>query len=155
MWRHAWVSSIDKWNAEMPQPFCLAQNWGEGLIAYGTREWDDYSVTCCRFMIHLGTAGILIRVQGLRRYYALRFHINNRVSLVRVMDDAREELDSVPYEWKVEKPYQLHIAVQGDKISAAIEGGPSLAATDRTYSNGAFGLLVHEGSASATEFRIE
>ena len=72
MWREAWVDGVDIWeDRRWPVDFQLSQNHGTGLIAQGTEEWTDYTVSATVRSPLAEAAGIAARIGGMRRYYAL------------------------------------------------------------------------------------
>jgi ADP-ribosylglycohydrolase len=154
-WRRAWVQSVSIWNKQLPEPFRISQDQGEGIIVHGNREWINYKVECFGFTISLGSSsGLIARVQGLNRYYALLFMPNNQVALTKVRDHERVELAKASFNWDFEKHYNIRIVVDGIKIIGAIEGGPVLETFDQTYQNGGIGMVVSEGSVCAKKFVI-
>ncbi len=71
LWRRAWVDAVDNWDARRNASFRIVQNEGMGMIAQGTREWTDYQVKASMFSLLAASFGLAVRVQGMRRYYAL------------------------------------------------------------------------------------
>lgn len=121
-WRQAWVNGVSKFHQWGPS-FFLAQDAGEGIISYGTREWRDYVVSVSDFRVNLGgPAGVAVRVQGLRRWYALLFKAGNRVALVKALDKEREELATSHYSWEIDCKSQIEMNVKGDLITARADG---------------------------------
>lgn len=147
-WRMAWVNGVDFFSKRFPQSFRISQNRGEGLIAHGTREWTDYSVST-EVIIHLGTyGGVALRVQGLRRYYGVRLTRTGKLQLVRVKDEAVTVLAEKDFSLEFEKKLAITASVRGKTISAEV-AGVSISAEDDAFANGGVGLVVHEGALSA------
>lgn len=115
------------------------------MVIQGTREWQDYSVQAT-FKPHLARSfGLAARVQGLKRYYALRLTADGQVQLVRQLDGTTI-LASAPWEWKLYEPYTLELAVSGALIIAKVDGRLLFNTQDQSpLVNGAIGLLVEEG----------
>lgn len=154
MWRHAWVDAVDSFNARWPEPFRLVQNRGTGMLIHGTRDWRDYQVTA-DVTPHLArSAGLAARVQGLRRYYALRLTERTSVQLVRVLD-GEEVLARLPFAWDFGATYTLRLTVTGSHITAAVNG-TSLDAHDpgSPLSSGGIALLVEEGRTATNMVRV-
>ena len=83
-WRRAWVNGVSFLSRNFPQAFRISQDRGEGMIIHGGRQWTDYRVETA-LTIHLAQyAGVGIRVQGLRRYYAALLVRPGLFRLVRV-----------------------------------------------------------------------
>ena len=154
-WRKAWVDGVSKFHAGMSQPFYVAQDDGEGIISYGTREWKDYRVLVSNFVTNLGSpAGVAFRVQGLRRWYALLLYKGGRVAFVKVVDESREELSSADFDWKLDRAYEIAVTVKDDHMDAEIDGEAVLEAADGKYQEGGIGLVCNSGSISADAIEV-
>ncbi|KXL46581.1 hypothetical protein M433DRAFT_160304 [Acidomyces richmondensis BFW] len=155
-WREAWINNVSKFQKWSHGPsFYLAQNDGEGMISYGTREWTNYRVTVIDFRVNLGThSGLAVRVQGLKRWYALLFMPGERVAFVRALDTHRDELAGTDFEWKLDQTYKLAIEVDGDIMRAAIDDSMVLETSDRRNTCGGIGFVVTNGSVSAEEVKV-
>ena len=131
MWRRAWVNGVDDFMA-MPwvEPFRLIQNAGRGMLIQGNRDWRDIVVSadvCC----HLGVcAGVAVRVQGMRRYYALLLHRSGEVQITKVVGD-ETVLARAPFAWALGQTYQLQLCVRGRDLIACVDGSEVLAASMR------------------------
>lgn len=153
-WRQAWVNSVSRFHQWGPS-FFLAQDAGEGVISYGTREWKDDQMSVSDFKVNLGgPSGVAVRFQGLRRYYALLFKAGNRVTIVKALDEEKQELASARFDWQLDTDYQISIVVKGGSIRAQIDGRHIVQAKDSRYGEGGIGFIVTDGSAAAEEVRI-
>jgi ADP-ribosylglycohydrolase len=152
-WHRAWVNAISTFR-DLFGPLYAAQDSGEGIAIYGTREWTDYRAVAHRFIVNLGSAGVAARVQGLNRYYALVFMAGGRIALIKARDELRTILASGEFDWKVDTPYQVVISTRGSSINGSIDGGPTLTATDDEYTGGGIGLVVTEGSISVKHITL-
>ncbi|KAH7140416.1 ADP-ribosylglycohydrolase-domain-containing protein [Dactylonectria estremocensis] len=153
-WRRAWVSSVDKMHTNMGPSFFLAQDRGEGILSQGTRDWVDYNVAVSDFVVNFGgPMGVAARVQGLNRYYALVFTKDKQIALVKAADEKRIELASRSFDWKHDTKYDVHLTVQGSKITGQVRG-VDLAAVDEDYAGGAVGLVVTDGSLGAESITV-
>ena len=153
-WRQAWVNGVSRFHQHMKPSFFLAQDNGEGLVSYGTREWKDYKVSVSNFRVNLGSpAGVAVRVQGLRRYYAFLFTAQG-LDMVKALDEKRQMLISVEFDWELDTAYQIDIVVRGDHILARIDGQDVLEATDSRFREGGIGFVVTNGSVAAEEVRV-
>ena len=153
-WRQAWVNGVSKFHQWGPS-FFLAQDAGEGMISYGTRDWKDYKIAVSNFRINLGEqSGVAVRVQGLRRWYALLFMAGNRVALIKAFDEEREELTSASFEWEIDGSYQIELYVKGDTIRARVNDTNLLEAKDSRYGEGGVGFIVTEGSIAAEQVKV-
>jgi ADP-ribosylglycohydrolase len=141
-WHRAWVNGADKFSNSW---FVIAQAQGEGIITYGTREWDNYSVRVPKFMIKFGApAGLAIRVQGINRYYAVTFTADKRINIVRAHDAHRSVLSSAAFPWELDCTYSVTLTAVDNIIS-----------TDSHYDRGGIGLIATDGCVSADCFIIK
>lgn len=155
-WRLAWVNGASFFSKRFPQSFRISQDRGEGIIIHGSRDWTDYKVAADA-MIHLGNeAGVAVRVQGLRRYYAAVLTRDGRLRIVRQRDETRTVLAETPFDWQLETAYDLAVEADGPAIRVRV-GNTELAARDDSadgFRDGGIGLLVHEGALSSNAVRV-
>ncbi|KAL7934940.1 ADP-ribosylation/Crystallin J1 [Trichoderma chlorosporum] len=150
-WHRAWVNGANNFST---YSFLIAQGHGEGVVIYGTREWDNYSVTVPNFMIKFGApAGIAIRDQGLNRYYAVYFTEDRRITLVKALDAQRIELASEPFPWELDHKYRVKLTAFGDIIRVCVDD-VKLQIADGQYGGGGIGLVATDGCVSADCFII-
>ncbi|GAA1861791.1 ADP-ribosylglycohydrolase family protein [Asanoa iriomotensis] len=156
MWRRAWVKAVDRWDQHWPEPFRLVQNRGTGLLIQGDREWRDYTVTA-DVTPHLAEAvGLAARVQGLRRYYALRLAGRDRVELVRHLDGPEPTvLAATPYTWEFGETHRLTLRVAGSRITATLDGAELFDLDDTALSCGGVALLVEQGRTATQAVSIQ
>ena len=154
MWRRAWVSGVDDFMA-MPwvEPFRLIQNAGRGLLIQGNRDWRDIvvsaDVTC-----HLGDcAGVAVRVQGMRRYYALILHRSGEVQITKVIGE-ETVLARAPFVWELGQTYQLQLCVRGDDLIASDDGREVLTASDEALTCGGMALVIEEGRTATQQIAV-
>ncbi|KKY16293.1 hypothetical protein UCRPC4_g05955 [Phaeomoniella chlamydospora] len=157
-WKRSWIQNVHSFQT-FADPSCwIAQDSGEGIIIYGTRDWVDYQVVAHGFQVHLGAlAGIAVRVRGLNRFYALLFKPEGQVAIIKARDDQRTELVSTSFKWQRGLHYEVSIIVTGDKIHSYVSYGSErvdLEAKDHEYAAGGIGVVVADGSASVDWFKI-
>jgi len=174
-WWRAWVNGVTTFRTDMGPSFYLAQNIGEGMISYGTQEWVDYNLHVNGFRVNLDeNSGVAVRVQGLRRYYALIFKRGDRIALIKARDGVKTELTSAAYEWNVDKQYRVSMHIRGPYIIGAvhmqkrlivedleeedtesdIDQVMSIFAMDCSWQRGGIGLIVAAGSVSADSVEV-
>ena len=144
-WRRAWVNGVTSfWSWQ--KAFRINQSSGEGLLAYGAREWTDYSVSS-DLAVNLGDGGFAVRVQGMRRYYAIRLLRRGALQIVRVRDDEQRVLSECPFPFALDKVISLRATVRGATISASADGIVLTASDDSTerLADGGIGLIVTSG----------
>ena len=152
-WRRAWVNAVDVFSTSFPQAFRISQGRGEGMIIHGGRQWRDYRVETA-LTVHLaGRAGVGVRVQGLRRYYAALLVRPNVLRLVRARDGETTVLAEAPFPWTFEKPYRFLVQVAGPTLEVAVEGVRLTARDDGedALADGGVALIIEGGAASADE----
>jgi ADP-ribosylglycohydrolase len=155
-WRRAWVNAVDIFATYFPQAFRVSQDRGEGMLIHGGREWRDYRVETA-LTVHLAEhAGVGVRVQGLRRYYAVLLVRPNVLRLIRVRDGATTVLAEAPFAWSFERPYHFVIEVVGSAIEVAVDGVRLSARDDsaETLVDGGVALIIAGGASSTDEVRI-
>jgi hypothetical protein len=155
-WRKAWVDSVSFFSNLFPSSFRISQSRDQGLIIHGTRQWTDYEVSS-DIVIHLGTyGGIAVRVQGLRRYYAVRVTRDGQLQIVRVRDAETTVLARTGFLLIFEKKISAKVTVNDTHITATFDD-VTLRADDQTaaaFTNGGIGLLIAEGALSTDEVRV-
>lgn len=144
-WRRAWVNGVTSfWPWQ--KAFRINQSGGEGLLAYGTREWTDYTVAS-DLAVNLGDGGLAVRVQGMRLYYAIRMLRRGALQIVRVRDDDQRVLSECPLPFTLDKVISLRVTVRGSAISVMADG-ITLTTSDNSaqrLANGGIGLIVANG----------
>ncbi len=155
-WRRAWVNAVDNFSTTSPQAFRISQDRGEGMIIHGSRQWRDYRVETA-LTVHLAEqAGIGVRVQGLRRFYAVLLVRSNVLRLVRARDGETTVLAETPFEWSFERSYHFILATEGQTIEVTVDG-VRLAARDESegaIANGGVALIIEGGAASSDEILV-
>ena len=151
---NAWVQACSAAYPEGEHTYRLIQDEGTGLFIQGTREWQDYAASAT-LTPHLARSfGVAARVQGLRRYYALKLVAGGKAQLVRELDGTHI-LAEVSCAWKLYEPYKLCLEVKGNKLTGYVNGKALLQATDGTLTDGALALLIEEGRLGCDEVEVE
>ena len=155
-WRRAFVNAVSAISDHYPESFRVSQNRGTGLLIYGGRDWQDYSVST-HLTPHLcQSAGLAVRVAGLRRYLAARFSPTNGLELVMRRDDSEQVLANLAVSWRFDAEVSLSVEIRGQLLVATLDDQvvtATLPADAPTY--GGFALMVTEGSLSADEISVE
>jgi len=153
-WLDAWVQAVTAVRATREHAYDIVQNEGTGLLIQGTREWQDY-VFDATLTPHVARSfGIAARVQGLRRYYALRLALGGRAQLVRELDGTHV-LAEAPYDWELYASYQFELQVQGSKLIGRVNGQTLFQVEDDSpLTGGAVALLVEEGRVGCDQVEV-
>ena len=159
MWRRAWVNGVDSYDFRWPEAFRIVQNRGRGLLITGTRDWNDYEVQA-EMTLHLcKAAGVAVRVQGLRRYYALllgRAEDGRGVArLVRALD-GDTVLAEADFPWEYGESHTFALRVTGNRLQAAIDNLDKhlFDVTDSELNGGGIALVVEEGRVMSDEVAV-
>jgi hypothetical protein len=155
VWRRAWTNGMDEWSGSASVAYRMTQNHGCGLIIQGTREWQDYEADATVATTLAAAAGIAVRVQGMRRYYALLLVHGGRVRLVKRLGEERV-LAEAPFAWELERPYRLRLRASGNRLTAHVDGAAILEAedADEPFAEGAAGFVLTEGSMVSDAFTV-
>lgn len=148
-WRQAWVNGVDALETRWPEAYRLIQNHGRGLISQGTREWTDYRASAT-ITPHLSSAsGLGVRVQGMRRYYALLLCTDGGRRTIRLVKalDGETVLAETDLAWAFDAPYHLALEAEGSRLRAFLDGALlfDLEDTNRPLAGGAVALVCEEG----------
>ena len=149
-WRRAWINGVSFFSRHFPMSFRISQERDEGLIIHGTRQWTDYRVKS-DVTVHLGQyGGVAIRVQGLKRYYAVRVMRDGRAQLIRVRDKLTRVLAEAPFDFAYERAVHFDLSASGNRITARVDELVLQASDDEpdAFRDGGIGLLICEGALS-------
>ena len=155
MWRRAWVNGVDSFDWWWPENYRIIQNEGRGLLIQGTRDWTDY-VAAADVAPHMAkAAGLAVRVQGMRRYYALLLCDDQTVRLVKALDGdtvlAEEE-----FAWRFGGTYDLELAVEGNRLRGKVNGELVIDVedSDRPLTGGAVALVCEVGRTATNAVSV-
>ena len=149
-WLRAWVQGTHTWRSTPEQPFIVAHNEGRGLVSQGTRDWTDYEVSTS-LTPHLSrAAGVAMRVQGLRRFYALLLREGNTVCLCKMLG-SEVVLAEREFKWEYDQTYHLRLGGTGAHFQAWLDGQLifDVHDPDAPLLSGGIALVCEEGSLSA------
>jgi ADP-ribosylglycohydrolase len=145
-WRRAWVNAVDLWDGQWREAFRLCQNAGRGLLIQGTQGWRNYAAEAELSITMAKSAGIAVRVQGLRRYYALLVRDGGAVELVK-FDDVEEVLMRREFPPRLGPKVKLKLRAEGAVLKAWRDDEAIFEFSDahRPISCGAAAFVVEEG----------
>jgi len=156
MRRVTWVDGLDQGVQHWDQQYLrLVQNEGRGIVSQGAHDWRDYRV-CADVTPHLAKAvGLAIRVQGMRRYYALLLKEGNKACLVKMRDD-ETVLAEMDFDWQYGETFRICLEARGNQLQAAIDGQLLFSVEDpaEVLDHGAVGLIVEEGRTATYQVRV-
>ena len=124
------------------------------MLIHGTREWENYRASA-RLRPHLAQSfGIAARVQGLKRYYALKLVAGGKAQLVRELDGTHV-LAEVPLDWKPYLDYAFELVVDRNRLTAKVDEQILFELEDASsLTGGAMALLAEEGRVAAEEVAV-
>jgi len=156
VWRQAWVDAMDQWELWWPQPFRLVQNEGRGLLMQGTWEWENYVVEADITPWLMDAAGIGVRVQGLKRFYALLLVKGKKIRLMKALD-GDTILAEVDYEWETYGTYQLKLQVSDQKLTAWVNDELQFEVMDddTPLMGGAAAFVIDQGHISSQVMTVK
>ncbi len=130
------------------------QNEGTGLLIHGCRGWTDVCVESELTPMLLEDAGLAVRVQGLKRYYALRITRNRQLQIVKSLGKVTV-LAEASLEWKLDSPLRFKLVVIGNQLFGSV-GDTVIEAMDaeKPLANGAIGIVVTEGRIGFESVKI-
>ena len=101
------------------------------------------------------SAGVAARVQGMRRYYAVRLARNGMEPTLQLIRMLNEEtvLAEKPFAWELGETYALKLTVEGDRLVAQ-SGETVLTASDPALTCGGIALLIEEGRTATQTVRV-
>jgi hypothetical protein len=155
MWRRAWVDAVDHFDAGWPEAYRAIQDEGRGMVAQGTSDWQDY-----RASAQIGTTlaqaiGLAVRVQGLRRYYALLLDRDAGARLVKMLD-TEHVLAEIDYAWDFDTPYQIALEICGSQLRAWINQALIFDLDDKEqpFGGGGVALICENGCLSTDAVHV-
>ena len=108
-----------------------------------------------RLTVHLAEyAGVGVRVQGLRRYYAALLVRPDVFRIVKVFDGAVKTLAETSFAWEFETPYPFVVEVGGRTLRASIGAVDIVATDDDALADGGVALVISGGALSCDEVRV-
>ena len=155
VWRNAWVDAMDEAHS-WKEPYRLIKNEGRGLYMQGTREWKDYQAEADITPWLMDAGGIAVRVQGLKRFYALQLVKGNKVRLLKALDEDTI-LAEKDFDWEIHKTYALNMQVSGNQIKAWVDGDLQFDVTDvdTPLSGGAVAYTVDLGHIASQAMTVK
>ncbi|MEZ4718496.1 MAG: ADP-ribosylglycohydrolase family protein [Caldilineaceae bacterium] len=155
MWRRAWVNGVDSFDWWWPENYRIIQNEGRGLLIQGTRDWTDY-VAAADVAPHMAkAAGLAVRVQGMRRYYALLLCDDQKVRLIKALD-GDTVLAEQDFAWRFGGTYDLELAVEGNRLRGKVNGELlfDVEDADRPLTGGAVALVCEVGRTATNAVSV-
>ncbi|MEZ4560527.1 MAG: hypothetical protein R2854_29525 [Caldilineaceae bacterium] len=145
MWQHgsaAWTAST----GGGPRTTASSRTRGERAAHQGTRL--DRLCGAADVAPHMAkAAGLAVRVQGMRRYYALLLCDDQKVRLIKALD-GDTVLAEQDFAWRFGGTYDLELAVEGNRLRGKVNGELlfDVEDADRPLTGGAVALVCESGT---------
>ncbi len=155
LWKKAWVKDIEKWEFRTPH-FTIVQGIGRGHIMIGTSSWKNYSVSSKLSVSVASAAGIMIRSQGLKRYYSLEISPQNKLKINK-MEYEIKTLKEIDMNFEFFKEYDLKFVANNNKLEGYVDGKLMIKVEDNDnyFEHGMIGLMVENGSVRTDAIKVE
>jgi ADP-ribosylglycohydrolase len=145
LWRRAWVEGVDGFRSQGGDPYRVFQNQGTGLLIQGAPDWRDVTVATRLTVYMARRAGVAIRVQGLRRYYALMVCEDGFIRLARRRDEESVTLAEAAMKWAGGATLEFFLSASGGRLRGSVNG-QNLEADNDDLQSGAIALVCDEGT---------
>ena len=154
-WQISWINGATNF-LSWSEPYRVIQDSGTGLLIQGG-DWKDYRVETILTPHMAAEAGLAARVQGLRRYYALKLTQGGKARLVKMWYDTESVLGEVDFPWEFGQAIALALEVEGQSIKAYANGALLFSAQDseKPLTSGGIALLVTEGRIAADAVTVK
>lgn len=156
-WQKAWVNAVSLFPdgaSVLAGGVRVVQNEGTGLAITGDERWTGFTLET-EIVTHLAARiGILVCVNGLRRYVALLLDSDGCVRLVEQRDFRCRVLAEFPARWDYEERYSVSLTVLDEEILATFAGHALTVRDEELQRTGAVGLLIDTGNFEAGPIRI-
>jgi len=152
MWYRAWTNALEKRISPdlFRESFRLIQNNDRGMMIIGSKKWRNYRASADVSIYLARSAGIAVRVQGLKRFYALLMDTDGKLRLIKALDGDRL-LAQKAFPFTANHPYQLALEVSFRTIRAYVGGDLVFECVDEdpiTLDCGGVALICEEGRSS-------
>ena len=156
LWKRAWVNDVDKWQYRHNESFKVVRGIGRGHIMTGSETWKDYSISA-KISIPLASAGgLILRSQGLKRYYSLELTKENKLKINKMEYDLKT-LKEIDFDLEFFKDYDLKFKVDGNKLQGFVDNKLLIEVEDKSnpYEEGMIGFLTENGAIQSDSISIE
>jgi hypothetical protein len=122
----------------------------------GTREWRDYQAEADITPWLMDAGGIAVRVQGLKRFYALQLVKDNKIRLMKALDNDTI-LAEKDFDWEIHTTYLLKMQVSGNQVKAWVDGKLIFDISDEgtSLSGGAVAYVVDQGHIASQAMTVK
>ncbi len=156
LWKRAWVNDVDKWQYRHNESFKVVRGIGRGHIMTGSETWKDYSISSKISIPLASAAGLIVRSQGLKRYYSLELTSKNKLKINK-MEYELKTLNEIDFNLEYFKEYDLKFKVDGNKLQGYVDNQLLIEAEDSSnpFEEGMMGFLTENGAIQSNSISIE
>lgn len=153
-WMMAFMNSCKHAGPDYLATFAISHPERNGVMTIGEIGWEDYSVESRIQFVHAEYAGLVARSKGHRNYYAAVFS-HGKIQIIKCQKGQVTVLETAEnasykegdwHDWKFE--------VCKNKLTMYIDQEEVVSCMDDTFTRGACGYVVDEGSIVAKEFTV-
>ncbi|MFC6021050.1 family 16 glycoside hydrolase [Plantactinospora solaniradicis] len=158
---NGWSSSGGSWSvtADGSQVLRQASTGADARVRTGQANWTDYTVTARVKPTAWGGAGrfagIAARAQGSGNYYYLGVRNDNLAVLGKVVGGVDTTLASAALTVGTGTWYALRLQVSGTSLTAQVNNGTALTASDGQFGTGQVGLFGRYAAAHFDDVSVE
>ena len=156
LWKRAWVNDVDKWQYRHNESFKVVRGIGRGHIMTGSETWKDYTISSKISIPLASAAGLIVRSQGLKRYYSLELTSENKLKINK-MEYELKTLNEIDFNLEYFKEYDLKFKVDGNKLQGYVDNQLLIEAEDSSnpFEEGMMGFLTENGAIQSNSISIE
>ncbi len=149
------VSSAKNFGLSLTHTLCVSHPEENGIVTFGTRDFDDYSIRAKLLPQLQERCGLVLRARGHRRYYAALLSGGDTLSLV-LRDAAGDTvLAQTAFSYAQYEQLEMTFSAKGNLLTVSI-GNTTLCAEDSSnrYPSGGAGVRVDCGTMMVDDIAI-
>lgn len=153
-WYRAFTDSTRCSTVDHLSTFCLSHTEDNGLVYIGNQDWHHLSIASTLILTLQKTAGLVLRLTGLQRYYAAVLQ-DQKLRIVCRKDRDVQILAECDFAYAADQEVAMKFEAFFDQLKVSMDGEVCLICHDSTYSCGAAGFLVEKGTVQARGLSLQ
>lgn len=153
-WYRAFTDSTRCSTVDHLSTFCLSHTEDNGLVYIGNQDWHHLSIASTLILTLQKTAGLVLRLTGLQRYYAAVLQ-DQKLRIVCRKDRDVQILAECDFAYAADQEVAMKFEAFSDQLKVSMDGEVCLICHDSTYSCGAAGFLVEKGTVQARGLSLQ
>ena len=156
LWKRAWVNDVDKWQFRWQEAFKIVRGIGRGHIMTGSEIWKDYTISSKISIPLASAAGLILRSQGLKRYYSLELTSDKKLKINK-MEYELKTLKEIDFDLEFFKDYNLKFKVKGNHLQGFVDDKLMIEVEDNenSFEQGMIGFITENGAIQSESISIE